>query len=133
MQLHVLTFELSEYMGQTVWCWEAGINKFVPLSNTTHETGSLDGREWEYSDAMRVVAELSPQLPHLKEALVAFFEGAAVGWEKFSAEYDEGGDIDKATDEQHTISWMPATNDCNEGTLGAVVVDFHDKPTKTLH
>ncbi|KZT32243.1 hypothetical protein SISSUDRAFT_964622, partial [Sistotremastrum suecicum HHB10207 ss-3] len=59
------------------------------------------------------------QLPHLKPLLVAFFEGALETWRRFSAEFAEGGDIHSASPADRSDSWMPPTNDENEGALGS--------------
>lgn len=63
--------------------------------------------------------KLTPELPHLKQITVAFFRGSNVTWRRFSAEFAPGGLIDEALAEEKHLAWMPATNDVNEGALGA--------------
>ena len=55
-----------------------------------------------------------PELPHLTEVLVAFFNDALVTWKCFTSEFENGGLIDKATDAEKDLAWMSPTNDANE-------------------
>ena len=86
----------------------------------THKTGVFGGKEWSDPEVVKAVAKLTPKLPHLRPLLVAFFTGALETWERFTAEFAEGGLIDKATPEQRERAWMPITNDRSEGSLGAL-------------
>ncbi|KAF8958266.1 hypothetical protein BDZ97DRAFT_1706198, partial [Flammula alnicola] len=54
-----------------------------------------------------------------EEITVAFFRGSLATWERFSSEFAPGGVIDEASAEEKHLAWMPATNDVNEGALGA--------------
>jgi hypothetical protein len=81
--------------------------------------GSLDGEEWHYPDVIKAIHKMEPELPHLKQVLVAFFIGAAETWKRFTSEFAPGGLIDEATVEEKKLAWMPATNDVNEGALGS--------------
>lgn len=101
--------------------------------DTTYETGSMDGKEWERPGAVKAVLEMSPSLPHLKDALVAFFKGALETWKRFTSEFDSDGLIDNASAHQRELAWMPATNDMNEGVLGSFRVFMRNKPRTTLH
>jgi hypothetical protein len=80
--------------------------------------GFLVAKEWSEPEVVKAVAKLTPKLPHLRPLLVAFFTGALETWEQFTAEFAEGGLIDKATPEQKEQAWMPTTNDRSEGSLG---------------
>ncbi|KAF8960711.1 hypothetical protein BDZ97DRAFT_1597629, partial [Flammula alnicola] len=64
---------------------------------------------------------------------VAFFRGALATWERFSSEFAPGGLIDESSAEEKHLAWMPATNDINEGALGAYRVVTRGKPSMTLH
>ena len=84
-----------------------------------YKTGSLDGQVWESPDAFAAIQDMAPVLPHLRPVLVAFFEGAAETWKRFTSEFAPGGLIDEATQEEKGLAWMPPTNDDEEGALGA--------------
>ncbi len=64
-------------------------------------------RHGETPEVIETVKKLQPELPHLKDCLVAFFTGALETWKRFIAECAEGGVIDKATDYEKEIAWMP--------------------------
>ena len=69
----------------------------------------------------------------MKAITVAFLRGALVTWEWFTAEFAPGGLIDEASADEKHLAWMPATNDVNEGALGAYRVVIRGKPSLTLH
>jgi hypothetical protein len=96
-------------------------------------TTSLDGKDWEDPDAIRIALEMKNKLPHLKSVTVAFFRGSLPTWTRFSAEFAPGGLIDQATPDEKHRAWMPATNDINEGRLGSFRISARNKPTQTLH
>jgi len=99
----------------------------------SHVDSTLDGRDWDNPDAIDAVLKLMPTLPHLREITVAFLRGALVTWERFTAEFAPGGLIDEASADEKHLAWMPATNDVNEGALGAYRVTVRGKPSLTLH
>ncbi|KAF8961286.1 hypothetical protein BDZ97DRAFT_1664412 [Flammula alnicola] len=101
--------------------------------DASHVDATLDGKEWDNPKAIKAVLKLMPSLPHLKVITAAFFRGALVTWERFSSEFAPGGLIDEATAEEKHLAWMPATNDVNEGALGAYRVTIRNKPSLTLH
>ena len=68
--------------------------------NATHRTGGFCGKDWNDPKVVEAVAELAPSLPHFRPLLIAFFTGALETWERFTAEFAEGGSIDNATSEQ---------------------------------
>ncbi|KAJ3523041.1 hypothetical protein NMY22_g11627 [Coprinellus aureogranulatus] len=105
------------------------------LSETaTFETATLDGQPWDDPDAITAVRLLQKEgkVPHLKGALVALYTGAAGTWTRFSSEYAPEGVIDKLNLDEQDLAWMPATNDANEGALGAYRVHVRNKPSTTL-
>ena len=98
----------------------------------THETGTMDGREWESPEVILCIHKHAPSLPHLPALLVAFFEGAEETWKRFTSEYAPGGLIDEATVDEKDSAWMPPTNDVNEGALGSFRVLMRRQPHLTL-
>ena len=82
----------------------------------SHEAGSLDGDEWDEwcAKVMNAVRELSPELPDLKFAILAFISGARDTFvERFSDEFKAGGDIDKLTEAERRTLFFSPTNDGN--------------------
>jgi hypothetical protein len=101
--------------------------------DASFESGSLDGLNWETPEAIEVVHRRAVDLPHLQPLLVAFLKGALATWERFTSEFEIGGQIDLATPEQRKLAWMPPTNDANEGALGSYRLFTRRKPNFTLH
>jgi hypothetical protein len=92
----------------------------------------MDGKVWDRPESIYAIQALAPTLPHLRGALVAFLEGALDTWERFSAEYAPGGEIASASDLQRQNTWVPTTNNHNEGALGAMRVAKQKAPNMTL-
>ncbi|RXW22038.1 hypothetical protein EST38_g3818 [Candolleomyces aberdarensis] len=84
-----------------------------------YATATLDGKPWEDGNSISAIRQLQKQdkIPHLRLAVIAFFQGAITTWVRFSSEFAPGGTIDKMTLEERDLAWMPATNDVNEGAL----------------
>ncbi|KAI0070580.1 hypothetical protein K474DRAFT_1608449, partial [Panus rudis PR-1116 ss-1] len=101
--------------------------------NASYETASLDGMMWERPEVFYAVQALSSELPHLQGALVAFFKGALETWRRFASEYKENGRIANLTQDQKDNTFIHATNDDNEGALGAFRVKMRRCPNMTLH
>jgi len=68
-------------------------------------------------------------LVHLESLVAIFFGGYAETLERFTTEFAAGGAIDCATEEQKARAYMPATNDDDEGALGAYRLYARKKPT----
>ena len=101
-------------------------------TSSSHLTASLNGDEWQNSNVVSKVLEISQQLSYFKDLLVAFFTGAANTWERFTSEFAEGGLIDEATAEERDLAWLPAVNDENEGALGSFRQLMSRQPQLTL-
>ncbi|KIK96708.1 hypothetical protein PAXRUDRAFT_137914, partial [Paxillus rubicundulus Ve08.2h10] len=101
----------------------------------SYKFGALDGLEWQNPTAVTAVHQLfsNNKLPHLHEALMAFFRGALTTWEHFSAEFEGGGTIDRMSREECNSTFMSATNDANEGALGSYRLHARQKPLTSLH
>ncbi|KAI0073103.1 hypothetical protein K474DRAFT_1650010 [Panus rudis PR-1116 ss-1] len=99
----------------------------------TYQTGSFDGQVWERPDVVYAIQALSPKLPHLRGALVAFFKGALEAWKRFAMEFQQDGRIANLSEDQRKRIWIHPTNDVNEGSLGGFRVTMHRCPSMTLH
>ena len=105
---------------------------FLIGENVTFETGTFNGQPWHSKEVVEKINQLTPDIPYLKEALIAFFKGALETWKRFTSEYSPGGLIDEATQEEKDLAWMPTTNDVNEGALGQFRVMMRRQPQLTL-
>lgn len=74
--------------------------------------------EWERLGAMAAVHHFAADLPCLQEIFVAFLRGALDTWIRFSAEFEEEGDIARLTGSERQLYRMLTTNDANKGALG---------------
>jgi hypothetical protein len=102
----------------------------------SHEAAALDGNEWDEhsSTVIQAVREMSSHLCDLKDAIIAFVQGARKTFvERFSEEFKDGGDIDKLTQEERDSLFFSSTNDANEGALGSWRGDTKKRPAQTLH
>ena len=105
---------------------------FLIGKNATYETGTFDGSPWHSEKVIDTIKALSPTLPLLKTLVSVFFGGAEGTWKRFTSEFAPGGLIDESTAHEKFLAWMPATNDINEGALGAFRVLMRKQPQLTL-
>ncbi|KAJ7207790.1 hypothetical protein C8J57DRAFT_988245, partial [Mycena rebaudengoi] len=63
----------------------------------------------------------------------AMFSGVKEGWIQFTPEFRPGSTFDQLTPEQRTILFIPSTNDCSEGMLGAFRVHMRYHPNSTAY
>ena len=101
-------------------------------SEASYTTGSMDGVIWEQPDAFYAVHALASGLPHLRGAMIAFFEGALDTWLRFTSEYQPDGLIASASAAERLRAYMLPTNDDNEGGLGEKRVTTRHAPNMTL-
>ena len=93
----------------------------------------LKGKSYSDSLAVKAVLALAPQLLHLSGLFKAFLVGTRPVWACFSSEFDEGGLIDQATEEEQESAWMPATNDKNEAILREGCITMWNFPGMAIH
>ncbi|OSC96596.1 hypothetical protein PYCCODRAFT_1378837 [Trametes coccinea BRFM310] len=93
-------------------------------ADTSISSGTLDGNPWDSPEVFNAIHRLIPTLPHVRGAFVTFLEGALATWERFASEFAPGGAIAQLTEVQRDRIFMAATNDANEGLLGACRVDL---------
>jgi hypothetical protein len=106
--------------------------KLLVSLDASYETGSMDGQPWEQPDAFYAIQSQLNNLPHLEQALVAFFTGALTTWERFSAEFNDGGVISQLSVAERGNTFMESTNDHNEGALGSFRVAARHAPNLSL-
>ncbi|KAL5486283.1 hypothetical protein ACEPAI_7329 [Sanghuangporus weigelae] len=87
---------------------------------------------WKNEEAVKAVHRMAPELPHLETLFKAFLSGALETWERFSEEFRADGTIASLTETERDFAWTPATNDANEGALGAYRVFARKNPAGSL-
>lgn len=87
-------------------------------SNVSWKTATLDGQPWYDPDVIANILCNRDQYPHLRSALIAFFEGALETWERFTRDILKNPRLSAATPEQLYRASREATNDINEGGIG---------------
>ncbi|KAI0081517.1 hypothetical protein K474DRAFT_1756085, partial [Panus rudis PR-1116 ss-1] len=79
-------------------------------ADASYEKGALDGAQWERSEVFYVIQRMAPNLPFLRGALVAFFEGAVTTWRRFTSEFNQGGQITSMSAAERDEIAICATN-----------------------
>ena len=87
-------------------------------SNVSWKTATFDGQPWYDPDAIAIILRGRDRYPHLRPALVAFFEGALETWKRFARDVLNNPRLSAATPEQRRMSFREVTNDINEGAIG---------------
>ena len=101
----------------------------------SHETGCLDGWEWEEWSltVINAIKTLKGQLTDFDNAVMAFVQGARETFvERFSDEFKVGSGIDKLTERELATLYFSSTNDANEGGLGSWRRGQARRPAETL-
>ncbi|KIM92466.1 hypothetical protein PILCRDRAFT_38549, partial [Piloderma croceum F 1598] len=106
--------------------------KLLLSPEALYKTGSMDGEVWEHPDAFYAVHALVPRLPHLRGAMIVFFEGAVDKWLSFTTKFTVDGVIASASGEEWRWAYMAPTNDVNEGGLGEKQIQTRHAPNMTL-
>ncbi|KAJ7189687.1 hypothetical protein GGX14DRAFT_382964, partial [Mycena pura] len=96
------------------------------------ETGAMDGKMWERPEAFYAVHRYAPDLPHLRDLLIAFLTAAKETWLRFAEEFSPDGRLAAATFEQIERAWMEVTNDLCESSFGMFRQTAKANPTMTL-
>ena len=105
----------------------------VLSSDPAEELTFLRGKDYKYSGTVIAIQEAEKDMPHFRGVYKALLTGALESWENFTEEFTTGGDIDLAADSELEDAWMPATNDVNEGALGALRKMLRENPNMSLH
>ena len=100
--------------------------------NVSWKTATLDGQPWYNPEVIKLILCNQYQFPHLRSALIAFFEGALRIWKTFTNDILNNPKLARATPEQRYRAFRHATNDLNEGSLGLVRRLFRAFPRLTF-
>ena len=100
--------------------------------NTSWYTATLDGKQWHNPDTIQIILRHRDRYPHLKAALIAFFEGALETWKTFTQDILGNPDLTGATPEQRYLAFRHPTNDLNEGSLGLLRRMYRSFPRLTF-
>jgi hypothetical protein len=98
----------------------------------SHETGVLYGKTWDNGDAIAFIQTNQDSLPHLREVLIAFFQGALETWKEFTKDICDDPKVTGATPEQRHLAFRHPSNDRNEGALGDLRQQYRAYPGITF-
>lgn len=98
----------------------------------SHEVGTLYGGEWDDEGVVHSIRADPGSLPHLREVLIAFFQGALEKWREFTKDICDDPTVTGATPEQRHIAFRHPTNDLNEGALGTLRQEYRAYPNITF-
>jgi hypothetical protein len=100
--------------------------------NTSHETGALYRTHWDQA-IINYMHSIRNQLPHLRQALIAFLQGAQAKWVDFTKEFTQGSDISDSTAQERLLSFRSPTNDHSEGAGAMWKMWSRRAPSMTTH
>ena len=100
--------------------------------NVSSKNATLDGQPWFNPEAIKTILCSQDRYPHLKSALIAFFEGALKTWKTFTQDILNNPTLTVATPEQRYQAFRHTTNDINEGSLGLLRRTFRAFPRITF-
>jgi len=86
--------------------------------NVSWRTATLDKQPWYNPDVITTILRDWDQYPHLRSALVAYFEGALEAWKSFTHDVLGNPKLSAATPEQRYMAFRRPANDLNEGAFG---------------
>ena len=98
----------------------------------SHEAGTLYGEEWDNEDAIEFIRANQDTLPHLREVLIAFFQGALETWGEFTKDICNDPKVTGATPEQRHSTFRHAANDLDKGALGDLRCKYCAYPNMTF-
>ena len=101
-------------------------------NNVSHTTGAFYGTLWDQPVIDHIIS-IRDQLPHLRDALVAFFDGACEKWPDFTDEFETGSEISQMTAEERALAFRSPTNDHNEGACAMWKQWSRRAPTMATH
>ena len=100
--------------------------------NVSHTTGAFLGTPWDQPIIDHILS-IRDWLPHLRRALITFFEGSCKKWPLFTEEFGPDSEISRATAEEKALSFRPPTNDHSEGSCAMSKGWERRAPTMTTH
>ena len=99
----------------------------------SHEVGTLYGEQWSNEDVVKYIRTNQNSLPHLREILIAFFQGALETWQNFTQDICDDPKVTGATPEQRRLAFRHSANDLNEGALGVLRREYRAFPKITFN
>jgi len=103
------------------------------LLGGSHTVGTLYGERWDNEYAIKFIRTSRDSLPHLRELLVAFFQGALETWNRFTEDICGDPKVTGATPEQRRLAFRHPTNDKNEGAFGVLRQEYRAYPNITFN
>ena len=99
----------------------------------SHNIGTLYGDKWDNEEVIEFIRADQDSFPHLRELLIAFFQGALETWEEFTKDICNDPKVTGATPEQRCLAFRHPTNDQNEGALGVLRREYRAYPNITFN
>ena len=112
---------------------EAVINNPDLLLGGSHTVATLYGEKWDNAEVIEIIRAGQDSLPHLRELLLAFFQGALETWNRFTEDISDDPKVTGATPEQRSLAFRHPTNDQNEGALGLLRREYRAYPNITFN
>ena len=97
----------------------------ILVETATPESATFDKTPWDRPEVFYTVQSACSKY------LTYFITGTAVAFERFSAEFEKGGVLDRLTPSMHLQAFLMANNDINEGALGRFRVISRRCPSLT--
>ncbi|KAJ3842432.1 hypothetical protein F5878DRAFT_529862 [Lentinula raphanica] len=98
----------------------------------SYETATFDGKLWDRPEAVYAVQRHLFELPYLRDLFAHMCSGALRGWERFTSEFADGGEISRTSAKLRQRASMLKTNDKNESEFGVFRREARDKPSMSL-
>ncbi|KAJ7125578.1 hypothetical protein C8R43DRAFT_1090413 [Mycena crocata] len=89
--------------------------------------GPYHEKEWSDPIAFAACLKLAPTLPDLKGLILNGLKWTLTCWDRFTSEFEVGGAIDLASEQEKEDGYIEATNDANEGLPGSLLGHFEDQ------
>ena len=99
----------------------------------SHDVGTLYGEKWDNEGAIEFIRANQDSFPHIREVLIAFFQGALEKWEEFTKDICNDPKVTGATPEQRHLAFRHPANDLNEGALGLLRREYRAYPNITFN
>ena len=112
---------------------KAVINNPDLLLSGSPKVATLYGEDWDNPNVIEVIKTGQDSLPHLRELLIAFFQGALETWNRFTEDISEDPKVTGVTPEQRCLAFRHPTNDQDEGALGLLRRECRAYPNITFN
>ena len=100
--------------------------------NVSWTTATLDGKPWYNPEVIVIITRNQNHFPHLRPALITFFEGVLEVWRRFTSDVLNNPQLSAATPELRYAAFRCPANDLNEGALSLLRQTYRTFPRITF-